>query len=403
MASINDLATAATIASSAVALQQGSPPQPAAADGGQPEPATGTAATTTVQSSPPPPPRTPTSPSIAAAAPHEGQGEGRLASEEKEAATPSPSTPPAQTGRDPSKVAATSSMTTTILAAPPHTSPRDPVTPGDRGWEVPPQPPQPMSPYSVSASAAAAAAAAAASAARARSQSRSRSRSPATVTSDRMDGVEETGPAVPVAAAAAAAVRIPVPETPPPPSEGKGKGRGERVVHEGRRTRSRPVRGAFVVFEGMDRAGKTTQTKLLQVRCVESGREVRFMRFPGELFFCFYFHFHFLEIGFSREWFWSIHEALHMLSRAHFSPFLLWLTPMVIDRSTPIGQMIDSYLKGQSEVEDHVIHLLFSANRWEAVYVFLRPPLFYLPHVNDYYYFLSLLLFSSLPSLPPRT
>ncbi|KAI1342689.1 thymidylate kinase-domain-containing protein [Xylariaceae sp. FL0016] len=81
--------------------------------------------------------------------------------------------------------------------------------------------------------------------------------------------------------------------------------------------RKPPVRGAFIVFEGMDRAGKTTQAKLLQQRCVESGRETRFMRFP--------------------------------------------------DRTTPIGQMIDSYLKGESEIEDHVIHLLFSANRWEAV------------------------------------
>ncbi|KAI1745908.1 thymidylate kinase-domain-containing protein [Xylaria scruposa] len=77
-----------------------------------------------------------------------------------------------------------------------------------------------------------------------------------------------------------------------------------------------PVRGAFIVFEGMDRAGKTTQAKLLQLRCIESGREVKFMRFP--------------------------------------------------DRTTPIGQMIDAYLKGQAEIEDHVIHLLFSANRWEA-------------------------------------
>jgi dTMP kinase len=29
--------------------------------------------------------------------------------------------------------------------------------------------------------------------------------------------------------------------------------------------------------------------------------------------------------------------------------------------------MIDAYLKGQTEIEDHVIHLLFSANRWEAL------------------------------------
>ncbi|KAI1437284.1 thymidylate kinase-domain-containing protein [Xylaria sp. CBS 124048] len=80
--------------------------------------------------------------------------------------------------------------------------------------------------------------------------------------------------------------------------------------------RQPPVRGAFIVFEGMDRAGKTTQAKLLQLRCIESGRQVRFMRFP--------------------------------------------------DRTTTIGQMIDSYLKGESTIDDHVIHLLFSANRWEA-------------------------------------
>ncbi|KAI1305626.1 thymidylate kinase-domain-containing protein [Xylaria venustula] len=87
------------------------------------------------------------------------------------------------------------------------------------------------------------------------------------------------------------------------------------VEYEGEQ-KEPPVRGAFIVFEGMDRAGKTTQAKLLQLRCIESGREVKFMRFP--------------------------------------------------DRTTPIGQMIDSYLKGEAEIEDHVIHLLFSANRWEA-------------------------------------
>ncbi len=36
------------------------------------------------------------------------------------------------------------------------------------------------------------------------------------------------------------------------------------------------------------------------------------------------------------------------------------------DRSTSVGQLINSYLRGTSDKEDHVIHLLFSANRWEA-------------------------------------
>lgn len=39
---------------------------------------------------------------------------------------------------------------------------------------------------------------------------------------------------------------------------------------------------------------------------------------------------------------------------------------MQLDRTTPIGNSIDSYLRGESRQEDHVIHLLFSANRWEA-------------------------------------
>lgn len=27
--------------------------------------------------------------------------------------------------------------------------------------------------------------------------------------------------------------------------------------------------------------------------------------------------------------------------------------------------MIDAYLRSQSEMDDHAVHLLFSANRWE--------------------------------------
>lgn len=36
------------------------------------------------------------------------------------------------------------------------------------------------------------------------------------------------------------------------------------------------------------------------------------------------------------------------------------------DRTTPIGKLIDSYLRGASHQDDHSIHLLFSANRWEV-------------------------------------
>lgn len=42
------------------------------------------------------------------------------------------------------------------------------------------------------------------------------------------------------------------------------------------------TRGAFIVLEGLDRSGKTTQVKLLQTRFVEAGKEVKVMRFPGK-------------------------------------------------------------------------------------------------------------------------
>ncbi|KAF1440953.1 Thymidylate kinase, partial [Pygoscelis adeliae] len=37
------------------------------------------------------------------------------------------------------------------------------------------------------------------------------------------------------------------------------------------------------------------------------------------------------------------------------------------DRTTEIGQLISSYLMKEKNLEDHTVHLLFSANRWEHV------------------------------------
>ncbi|XP_006459808.1 hypothetical protein AGABI2DRAFT_219178 [Agaricus bisporus var. bisporus H97] len=74
-------------------------------------------------------------------------------------------------------------------------------------------------------------------------------------------------------------------------------------------------RAPFIVIEGLDRSGKTTQAALLHSKLQSLNIPTKLLKFP--------------------------------------------------DRTTPIGQMIDSYLRSQSELDDHVIHLLFSANRWE--------------------------------------
>ena len=89
-----------------------------------------------------------------------------------------------------------------------------------------------------------------------------------------------------------------------------------------------------MVLEGLDRAGKSSQCQLLHDKLHSMGIPVRLMKFPGL-------------------------SSLRRLT-SH-----LMLT--VTDRSTPTGMMINSYLTGDVQQEDHSIHLVFSANRWEAI------------------------------------
>lgn len=74
-------------------------------------------------------------------------------------------------------------------------------------------------------------------------------------------------------------------------------------------------RGILIAIEGVDRVGKSTLSKKLVESLQSSGRPAEYLRFP--------------------------------------------------DRSTPIGKLISSYLNSETQLDDHAIHLLFSANRWE--------------------------------------
>ncbi|KAK4090580.1 hypothetical protein Purlil1_5252 [Purpureocillium lilacinum] len=138
-----------------------------------------------------------------------------------------------------------------------------------------------------------------------------------------------------------------------------------------------PSRGAFVVLEGLDRSGKTTQVKLLEQRFVEAGRPVKVMRFPGTLrsplcplpqvdeFLATLFSLPVPVKGGRIECSEANGVTPTCYGNAEESK------PAWVDRSTPIGQMIDAYLKSDVAMEDHVIHLLFSANRWEAAHVLI--------------------------------
>eukprot|EP00879_Flechtneria_rotunda_P019668 GHRR01020666.1.p1 GENE.GHRR01020666.1~~GHRR01020666.1.p1 ORF type:complete len:234 (+),score=50.28 GHRR01020666.1:85-786(+) len=75
-------------------------------------------------------------------------------------------------------------------------------------------------------------------------------------------------------------------------------------------------RGAFILFEGIDRCGKSTQTKKLTAALQEKGVSVQSWNFPDR-------------------------------------------------HNTATGHAINEYLTGCKEQDDRAIHLLFSANRWE--------------------------------------
>ncbi|KAJ1349182.1 hypothetical protein KIN20_004653 [Parelaphostrongylus tenuis] len=74
-------------------------------------------------------------------------------------------------------------------------------------------------------------------------------------------------------------------------------------------------RGALIVFEGVDRSGKTTQARRLHERIKSSGGKSVLLSFP--------------------------------------------------DRKEPFGQIIDRYLRKEIDLSERALHLAFSANRWE--------------------------------------
>jgi dTMP kinase len=84
------------------------------------------------------------------------------------------------------------------------------------------------------------------------------------------------------------------------------------------------ARGTFIVIEGLDRSGKSTQVPRL------------------------------------------VDRIQSVTTDASTSGSPLVAVPLKFpDRTTAIGKMIDAYLRSESELDDHAIHLLFSANRWE--------------------------------------
>ena len=72
------------------------------------------------------------------------------------------------------------------------------------------------------------------------------------------------------------------------------------------------ARGRFIVLEGLDRSGKTTQTTMLKEHLDSSGHAVKLMRFPN--------------------------------------------------RETGTGKLINQYLAEGAKLSDQAIHLLFATN-----------------------------------------
>jgi thymidylate kinase len=102
-----------------------------------------------------------------------------------------------------------------------------------------------------------------------------------------------------------------------------------------------PPRGAFIVLEGVDRCGKTTQSKLLLQRLVAAGLAAQAMRFPNR------------ETATGR----IINEYLTMPSSSPSSSS---------SSSSSDDASSEKRTTTTRPLDDCAIHLLFSANRWEA-------------------------------------
>jgi len=89
-------------------------------------------------------------------------------------------------------------------------------------------------------------------------------------------------------------------------------------------------RGIFILFEGVDRCGKSTQASLLASHLAS-------LPLPPP-------------------------SSSSSSTTASSSSELIRFP----DRTSAIGQLINSYLTSVSDLSDRTIHLLFSANRWEA-------------------------------------
>ncbi|KAJ8730300.1 hypothetical protein PYW07_017338 [Mythimna separata] len=74
-------------------------------------------------------------------------------------------------------------------------------------------------------------------------------------------------------------------------------------------------RGALIVIEGVDRTGKSTQARMLVENLNKKNIQAEYTNFPA--------------------------------------------------RETDVGKIINNYLQLKNDLSDEVIHLLFSANRWE--------------------------------------
>ncbi|VDL81213.1 unnamed protein product [Nippostrongylus brasiliensis] len=102
------------------------------------------------------------------------------------------------------------------------------------------------------------------------------------------------------------------------------------------------ARGALIVFEGLDRSGKSTQAKLLRDKIIKQNREAVLLPFP--------------DCG---------SAVIELQIGKNLSGRLWFGSNRIADRQEPFGQVIDRYLRNEINLSERALHLAFSANRWE--------------------------------------
>lgn len=139
------------------------------------------------------------------------------------------------------------------------------------------------------------------------------------------------------------------------------------------------MKGLFITFEGVDKAGKSTQIRLLAERLRQIGREVLCTREPGGTPLCEEIRGLVMKTREAETIFGETELLLFMASRAQLLREKIWPAMergaiVLCDRFADSTTAYQGYARGMSLEVIHMLNTLALGNRWPDLTILLDLP-----------------------------